>query len=351
MAVFGFILVIAAVIATTVIAFKAKKEFKENPLSQIGETGYDRFYVECILADCTDFSDSIQAKKADLLCQKYIPRAKAADMNFVRSCFEKAMKQHYQMHENKVKESREKEKEKLAKAFTANNRYASLKGIDKPKRMLNDMIAEFQSIEEKQSRMANMAIDMTQEREYNWAAMGGLASGIAGIGAGIVTAADYQLENARIRATNAQRMEAATPMITNYLNASVDATKSIRDCQEKLASFNGKLICDESPEKILENLNIDAYLEVLMDGAFQVVATVEMKKDFVLGNKYPAYADGTLTAHVYDGDKKIGFANLVLPLYGTKSKATVVGTCLSGAKHDVDYKISFTAEKMWLVEK
>ena len=78
------------------------------PLTQIGGTLLDKFFVECVLADISDFSLEKNVARAELFAQKYsLPHP-----NGVEELFNLALSEHMKLNKQlKINKLEEKKKE------------------------------------------------------------------------------------------------------------------------------------------------------------------------------------------------------------------------------------------------
>lgn len=125
----------------------------------------------------------------------------------------------------------------LSQAEKVRNAY----GIEKRKIML------LHSLESARSKLASSKaseIRPVLKKEKDWAVHGGIADGIAGPAAGIVTAAKVMQENERIRAQNAQMMKVA--LMANETNYATQARcrREIKEYEEELRVLPEKVVLD-----------------------------------------------------------------------------------------------------------
>lgn len=319
----------------------------ESP-NEFGCTNLDRFFIECVLSNNTDFSKKSNVEKAKLLANKY-----NLTYNSIEELYLSAYEQHkpisrkyIQAEENKIKNNEHQEYNKLTK-------YSSLYGKDKKLTMLSDQRDTLLSQAKSSESYADFMIRTTQKAESDWALLGGIANGLGGIGAGVSTAIDVQARNAEIRAQNAENMKAVMPAYMYITGNASQNRANARRIEEEIQRTEMKLVEEISPNKALELITItDTTVSVSKTGAFKITASVSAKDGLTIYDDVPAYIDGTICASLYDGNTKVGSALMVLPLNGISSrKVGIVGMGLSGAKENKTYTIKFAAHKLWLMEK
>lgn len=164
-----------------------------------------------------------------------------------------------------------------------------------------------------------------QEKEKDWALLGGIASGIGGVGAGIATATRVMQENEKIRERNAEARRWAAKQSKEITDL---AMKGAATARERISDFEGylygcKAVATESIDELFSHLSIRKTFGEVDEatGAFNV--KVEWS------NKSDKHIDGSLVALFYSsGGKCVGCAYLPLPLDGTMGGSGVLtGVC------------------------
>jgi hypothetical protein len=319
----------------------------ENP-NVIGGTNLDRFFVECVLADCVDFSIDKNVEKAKLFAEKYGLTYQTG----IENLYEEAFKEHERICGVLFQDERLTLRNAEAETYRSLVRYAEFYGKEKKHKILTDRITELREQANRLDKGAVMLLRSGQQKEIDWATWGGMANGIAGIGAGVSTAIDMQMQNMTIRAQNEANLRAAVPGFMAITNSSSQNRANANALEKELELLNEKLISDKPSEEVFtllafENITID----VSETGAFMVTATVYPRKPLFIYDDVPAIIDGTVLANVYDEDHKIGSAQMVFPVNGVSSKTGIQGMCLSGAEQGKTYKVLFADYKLWLMEK
>lgn len=316
--------------------------------NEFGRTNMDRFFIECVLSNATDFTKKSTVEKAKLLANKY---------NLTYDSIETLYNQAYQAHlplsrgymlaeENKIKSSERQEYETLTK-------YSNLYGKSKKLSMLRDQRDALLKQAKSSDSYAEFMIRSTQKAESDWAVLGGIANGLGGIGAGISTAIDVQARNAEIRAQNAANMKAVMPAYMYITGNASQNRANAKSIGEEIQRTEMKLVEDISSKEVMELINIsDTTVSISKTGSFKITASISAKKDLTIYDDVPAYIDGTLCASLYDGNIKVASALMVLPLNGISSKKVgIVGMGLSGARENKAYTIKFSPHKLWLMER
>jgi len=93
------------------------------------------------------------------------------------------------------------------------------------------------------------------------------------------------------------------------------------------------------------------------DGSYILIASdtqplIDLSEYYIFGD-VKATIDGTIQGEIYDGNEKIGTANLVLPLDGIPdaSMVTIKGMCLFCGQPGKKYTVKFNAENLWAMEQ
>ena len=181
--------------------------------------------------------------------------------------------------------------------------------------------------------------------------MGGLANGIAGVGAGVATAADAQVKNASIRKQNEANMRAAMPA---YMSLSGNATSlrhKAEDIDKEIKLLDEKLIADVPESEIMSLLSFEnETVDISESGAVMITVTVKAKEKLFIFDNVPATVDGTFLAHLYQGGREVGTAKMVLPVNGVTDKTGVAGMILSKVEKGATYSVKYTPYKLWMME-
>lgn len=180
---------------------------KENP-NVIGGTNLDRFFIECVLSGRNNFSSKKNISKAELLADKYNLLYPVG----IEALYERALKAHMVISNKIYDDNLDNQRKKELSEYNELTKYSEFYGRDKKKAMLLDRLNKANKEAASLDEGAQMLLKSGQQDEHDWATWGGVANGIAGVGAGVSTAIDIQAQNAKIRAQNEANMKAAMPM-------------------------------------------------------------------------------------------------------------------------------------------
>lgn len=197
-----------------------------------------------------------------------------------------------------------------------------------------------------------------KQPEHDWALHGGIASGIAGTGAGIATAMDIQNKNAQIRHSNQELASTiggiATDSISMIYSIEHDAEDTIEFYQKKINDVKNKIVKDLDPEMLFTKLNPSVKSYKISDtGAVKLKVEVNAPKDFFILEDTPAVIDGTLYVDVIDpaAGETVGEAICVLPIGGVEKKTTIDCICLNPSKKIDSYDFYFASTNLWAIEE
>lgn len=183
-----------------------------------------------------------------------------------------------------------------------------------------------------------------QEKEKDWAVLGGLAEGIAGPAAGIMTAANAISENERIKTENAARRKAGAEQSAYFtaqaIKAAMDRPVVLSEAQLKKKH---NVILAWAPLTLFSYINITNIKTDIDEqtGAVLVSASWQQYDSSIC-------VDGALRAKLYtDSGECAGCAYLVLPKKGTSSrKGELSGICASPKKSDT-YTVCVEPLDLW----
>ena len=129
-------------------------------------------------------------------------------------------------------------------------------------------------------------------------------------------------------------------------------------CSELDALINAaktKLIGKDSPEACLKALYFeDTRIAISKTGTCTVDTKVGLKRsEYYIFGDVKATIDGTIQGEIYDGNKEIGTANLVLPLDGVPdaNMIAIKGICLFCGQPGKKYTVKFNADNLWAMEQ
>lgn len=318
------------------------KKSKYKRQSEIGGTDLDKFFVECTLASYTNFDLKSHKEKAERIADKY----KLSYIDGIEKLYEKGLKAHKIVSDRLIKEFTKIEENE----YTISKRYATLYGTEKRISMLTEIKKEIENESDSLAMSAEAYLHSTQKKEIDWAVGAGIADGLAGTGAAVLTAIDIQAKNAEIRAQNKENLKMAMPIYTSIIQNSYERIAYVT---EKIKSAKQKQLSDKSSAEVFNMLEFtDSKITISDTGAFLVNTTVQVKKklDNIFGD-LPATIDGTIIAHIYENSTEVAKVNMILPIDGVFNKANISGVAPSNALPEKSYTIKFSAGNLWLMEK
>ena len=205
----------------------------------------------------------------------------------------------------------------------SNNLFKSLYGRAKRIRMINDKLIPLKKSEKAISSTAYAVMSSAkQEKELDWASMGGAASALGGTAAGIAVAAQAQRENENIKARNAANQAAVNQLALPIFNARNEIYDKIEGLEKMLKKAPLALIDDKlTKEDLFDRLSITYTTRVDDLGVLHIDANMKLKQELIIFDTVQAAVDGIFAATIFLNGKFIGGTILVAPLEGIHSES------------------------------
>ena len=235
-------------------------------------------------------------------------------------------------------------------------KYSNYIGRDKRIAILTDKKNEAMAQADNKRDAASAVMDvakMSYIKEQDWALRGGLASGIAGPAAGLATALDSQSKNSQIRAHNESVAKNAVDMQMKVLKEASKYKIQADRYDKMIEESKLKLVSNDSAQVCFSKLVFEEpTVNVSETGTCRVGVSIRAKENLLIFDDVDAVIDGTIIASIYDGQRKIGTAKLVLPTFGIDSTGYYVeGMSLFSGTKGASYMVRFDAEKLWAMER
>lgn len=308
------------------------------------------FYDKCLEFKLTSISTATDVEKAKTIAESVGVPAKvmediAAYFNEMKAELKREQKQADQDAENA-----QREKEKALHAELT--RFASYQGKEKRIAMLEAERIRYLQESDRYTKTSDAVMSLGQQKEIDWATRGGIVSGIAGGAAGVSAAVDAQMKNAEIRANNQRNLQAMAPVYTDLMLKSGSALKQAKIYAKYIELTKTKIVSKVPAEKLMKNLTFtEPEITVSSTGAINLELKVNCKETPMILGTVKGAIDGTVIAQIYQGDRLVGEADLVFPLWGVGSSThTVQGMCLSGGKSGVKYRVEYKPRHLWEIE-
>ena len=205
---------------------------------------------------------------------------------------------------------------------------------------------------------ATKLYNMSKRKEYDWAALGGIASGIGGIGAGVSVAVDAQIKNAEIRQQNKQLENAYNQMAILTINSQIEKQGRVMaeaESWEHRSANAGKLKVKELPQQELLDILSPVMFQKAQNKTGSMVIKVKIPpfhSDKLKIGQTQAVIDGTFKAVFWKDETRVGEAILTLPLCHTGHDEVIVdGICRNkDLKYKERYTVTFEPNALWLIE-
>lgn len=335
-------IVVGFFVYMTIAAIKSENAEKEKKAAM-------EFYQECEKHGITNLKDTYQREKATLIAQRLGCKYTNIEQLYEETCAAKAReKQNQELTElRKLREAEEAQKQEL-------KRFADYKGRNKRIATLEYMQAAYRKKAEDMRKGTSALYHSVQEREINSSAAGGFASGLAGGAAGIAAYLDAENENAKIRARNRANLDAISPVMMFGHHSAFEYDREADKLQASLDDAKIKLVSPKPDKEVFDYLSVAAKkVEISKTGAFLIEAEVKVnaKKQNLMIGKADGVIDGTIVAEMYQNGQHIGSALMMLPTFGVKNSATVMGLSTCHADSTKPYEMKFRPYHLWIMEE
>ena len=304
-------------------------------------------YEECRKANALPPFTTATRQKATLIAGNYF---KDFDLEPILEEGERLVNaEQYAKKLEKQNQEREKQKELV--------KYGNLHGREKNLAILADKYRiakqKMDECEDALRTLQNNGGSLFQ-KESSWSVAGGIADALAGPAAGVATAIDVQKKNADIRAYN-KSVASNLGIALAYSEREFNRWKWDVNVYNNLYTKAKTLLIDEdmSKESCFKKLKFDK-LDIGISDVGTAEISVHINVDpFTIFDDREAVIDGSLIAHIFDGDTKVGEALMVFPYYdyGMRRKGCdVSGMALFCCQKDKKYRVEFSPNDLWAIE-
>lgn len=332
-----------------------QKEEEEEKNKKIAEWNHKKieFYEELCESKCVELNTVAKKEKAKLIARKYTEINSDEDFEefliLAKTEYDKKVEQERQL---KLESILNKEKEFYEKTV----KYAFLYGREKRKQYLLESLRKYIDDKEHHSRLAGYAkttgmnANTLTGANRDWAVAGGIASAIAGPAAGVATALDVQNKNA-IAQQNADelRTSAINVMIQQEMLANKD-TKKIEAVQKEIGNIDSKLVSDENPEHLFEQLCPTVTSQSVTEtGALKATISIQMAKTKIY-DEVDAFIDGTIKGEILNNGKLVGEMIFCLNEKGSLYDDSIDGICTTLKEPNASYELVLKPNILWAIE-
>ena len=201
-------------------------------------------------------------------------------------------------------------------------------------------------------------------KKSDWAFWGGMADGLVGPGAGIATAMDVQIQNAKAEENTKQLRASGEDLY--FQSKAIQRNLPIEIAKEQA-------IVDHINEKLYDDKNIDEKIKlidfskikytILENKNFEVNCKVKVKENIKILDE-PAVLDGSLRINIKDEDDNIvatgvysapGFNITELEMVGFNCINEFTAICITKDYSQIDnkakYKCEIVPNYLWLIEQ
>lgn len=199
--------------------------------------------------------------------------------------------------------------------------------------------------------------DFGQQKEADWAIIGGVASAIGGAGAGIAAAIDTQIKNAEIRAHNAQMAQIGFALDIMSKEIHEKNKQRLEALRDEIEQTRSKQIEEMDADELMSMLSVRCKsISVTETGTARISAEIILNtkdKIYLREGKVRATIDGVICANLIEDGIRRGRAYLTLPRSGISapgSKIELTGICTTVRNANAQYQVEFEPYHLWLME-
>ena len=128
--------------------------------------------------------------------------------------------------------------------------------------------------------------------------------------------------------------------------------KKAKELEAEIETAKTKLVADLDVNTCFEYLIFyDQTVKVSQTGTCTVTARAKLKAPLKIFEDVNAVVDGTILAKIYEGDKLIETATMVISVHGIASGAYLKGMCLFCCEPNKQYTVEFAPGNLWAMEE
>ncbi len=243
------------------------------------------------------------------------------------------------------------------------NKYINLIGRKKSEQIIEENIKEYQAIISGCNSDAESVMNGGQsfylnsrQKESSWAVHGGIASGIAGVGAGVAAAVNTELRNIEKREHNEKILNATASVITMQLQ---QIWKIKHEAEDELEYWEKEKV--KNQKRLIENIDENILLSKLRPevikfensatGAVKISVDVYGDSKFkIYDNAVKAAIDGSIEVSLAVDGEVVGTAVRVLPYQGISCRQNIEFICRKVKNQAEEYTFIFKPVHLWGVE-
>lgn len=352
----------------------------------------EKFYQLCYDSKVLALNDDFSVQKAALLAKQLIEEQVIDEfiddlmivnidlLNFdeylkkenLEKFFAKGEKLFREANERKITEQKQPRNIKPNKNeetfINRSSKLFHLYGRDKRTQMLTNLIQDYddkiQGLKDGEKALIQLGMIYAdqQQKESDWAIVGGIAEGIAGPAAGLAAAANTMASNTKIREHNAAMRRASMDIMSGIPELSGDRYKLEKErehIRQQLRAAESKVVLAEpSKNEIWKNTKAGkSAVKKNESGVLTVTLPITIKEPFVLDipDGVSMVVDGTIKGEVWFEDKLVGDVHFPLPLSGIPTNMTeevaLDGMCGRSVEFDGEYTVKIADDQnLWIME-
>lgn len=338
----------------------------------------DKFLAECIEKGVKQLSTSYEMRKATLIAQSIVEKAGMPQDCIPAYCSEDKVRGYFaaatdnknrqEAQDRAAAEQKYKtpQKNDLSHADLEYRAYADKARVASPmeKRKLaiqydlddaRNRLAVIEARRKHAQEVEQYLARASYQRPNDWATMGGIASGIAGPGAGAAVAAQAIAENQAILQQNAANMRSAVA-VGNKLR---DAIPSSQAVVQEIAALKKEL--EEAPYKVVfdEYDTAELFASLALTASTRFASSMTLRVTNHRPNDDPQVKkaiDGTLLMRVYCEDILLDTVCVTLPRNGVPCDKGYIVRAYPLAQYMIEgekrnYRCEFEPIRLWMIEQ
>ena len=301
------------------------------------------FYSKCKELGINDLSNAALRQKACLVAKEFVIHESKIDeaFNYGLAMDKKKESEANAQELQRNKEADRRMRERLEK-------YISYYGIEKRKAMLQTRLERCRQALKENEKKSNYYMSMGKGADPY--IVGGIASAIGGVGAGLYAATETSRKNAQ--------HESEVSLIKTRGVAEAYHTRGTLQREEEslineLKGLKYKVVSSTSPQECFEKLSFSNTKITITEAGSCLISCNASLKSFSVLEGLVAVVDGSVLGKVYEGNRHIGTATLVFGEKGIGNNETeqIQGIALFCGKKGGNYSVEYAPNKLWAMEK
>lgn len=302
-----------------------------------------RLYNECKKIGVNDLKTEVNRKKAQM-----VAKGINFPVNAIEEAFEYGLIIDAEKESMKVREELQKKKDKDYQKKERLERFASYSGVAKRRAMLEYRLKKCREELKENEKSKNYYSSLGKGADPY--IVGGIASAIGGVGAGLYAATETSIKNAQNERDVALVKGMGLRQTYNVQSRLCEEEKQIMDA---LTGLGYKLVSEHTSAECFSKLHFyDSKISITEAGS--CIIDTDVKTDiFSAIEGMPTVIDGSVLGKIYNNDRQIGTATLVFGEMGVSwsEKQHISGIALFCGKQGENYRVEFAPNNLWAMER